>query len=89
MTNIIVGNLSFRTTQEEIHQIFANYGAVERVNLVTDRDSGQSRGFAFVEMTNGNEAEAAINAYWERLKSRPAFLAAKAAQKGDLAQALS
>ena len=62
MTNIFVGNLSFRTTQEEIHQIFANYGAVERVNLVTDRDSGQSRGFAFVEMTNANEAEAAINA---------------------------
>ena len=62
MTNIFVGNLSFRTTQEEIHQIFANYGAVERVNLVTDRDSGQSRGFAFVEMTNSNEAEAAINA---------------------------
>ena len=62
MTNIFVGNLSFRTTQEEIHQIFANYGAVERVNLVTDRDSGQSRGFSFVEMTNSNEAEAAINA---------------------------
>ena len=62
MTNIFVGNLSFRTTQEEIHQIFANYGVVERVNLVTDRDSGQSRGFAFVEMTNANEAEAAINA---------------------------
>ena len=62
MTNIFVGNLSFRTTQEELHQIFANYGAVERVNLVTDRDSGQSRGFAFVEMTNPNEAEAAINA---------------------------
>ena len=62
MINIFVGNLSFRTTQEEIHQIFANYGAVERVNLVSDRDSGQSRGFAFVEMTNSNEAEAAINA---------------------------
>ncbi|MBI2688036.1 MAG: RNA-binding protein [Acidobacteria bacterium] len=62
MTNIFVGNLSFRTTQEEIHQVFGNYGAVERVNLVTDRDSGQSRGFAFVEMTNANEAEAAINA---------------------------
>jgi RNA recognition motif-containing protein len=62
MTNIFVGNLSFRTTQEELHQVFANYGAIERVNLVTDRDSGQSRGFAFVEMTNADEAEAAINA---------------------------
>lgn len=62
MTNIFVGNLNFRTTQEELHQIFAAYGAVERVNLVTDRETGQSRGFAFVEMTNANEAEAAINA---------------------------
>ncbi len=62
MTNIFVGNLSFQTTQDDIYAAFANYGAVERVNLVTDRDTGQSRGFAFVEMTNGGEADAAINA---------------------------
>jgi RNA recognition motif-containing protein len=62
MTNIFVGNLSFRTTQDELHQVFSAYGAVERVNLISDRDSGQSRGFAFVEMPNANEAEAAINA---------------------------
>ncbi len=62
MTNIFVGNLSFRTTQDELHQAFSAYGQVERVNLISDRDSGQSRGFAFVEMPNANEAEAAINA---------------------------
>ena len=60
MTNIFVGNLSFKTTQDELQQAFAQYGAVERVNIVTDRDSGQSRGFAFVEMQDATEAQAAI-----------------------------
>lgn len=60
MTNIFVGNLSFRTTQDELYAAFANYGQVERVNIVTDRDTGQSRGFAFVEMTERQEAENAI-----------------------------
>ena len=60
MTNIFVGNLSFKTTQDELQAAFANYGSVERVNIVTDRGTGQPRGFAFVEMTDGNEAEKAI-----------------------------
>src|SRR5687768_16438589 len=60
MTNIFVGNLSFRATQDDIYSAFAHYGAVERVNLVTDRETGQPRGFAFVEMTDRNEAENAI-----------------------------
>ena len=60
MTNIFVGNLNFRTTQEELYAAFAQYGAVERVNIVTDRDTGQPRGFAFVEMTDRREAETAI-----------------------------
>jgi RNA recognition motif-containing protein len=60
MTNIFVGNLSFKTTQDELHAAFSNYGNVERVNIVTDRDSGQPRGFAFVEMTDRAEAETAI-----------------------------
>ena len=62
MTNIFVGNLSFQTTQDDLYTAFANYGAVERVNIVTDRDSGQSRGFAFVEMTERTDAEAAMSA---------------------------
>ncbi|MCW5978505.1 MAG: RNA-binding protein [Bryobacteraceae bacterium] len=61
MTNIYVGNLSYQTTEDELHSAFAEYGAVERVSLVRDRDSGQPRGFAFVEMTNADEAMAAIN----------------------------
>jgi cold-inducible RNA-binding protein len=61
MTNIFVGNLNFQTTQEELQAAFAQYGAVERVNVVTDRDTGQPRGFAFVEMTNRGEAETAIS----------------------------
>src|SRR3954464_7426194 len=60
MTNIFVGNLSFRTTQDELFAAFSQFGSVERVNIVTDRDSGQSRGFAFVEMTERRDAENAI-----------------------------
>lgn len=60
MTNIFVGNLNFQTTQDELYAAFSQYGAVERVNIVTDRDTGQPRGFAFVEMTDRREAETAI-----------------------------
>jgi RNA recognition motif-containing protein len=61
VTNIFVGNLSYQTTQDELHSVFAQYGNVERVNIVTDRDSGQPRGFAFVEMTEARDAETAIS----------------------------
>ena len=61
MTNIFVGNLSYRTTQDELQSAFSQYGGVERVNIVTDRDTGQSRGFAFVEMRDSGEAQAAIS----------------------------
>jgi len=60
MKNIFVGNLSFRTTEEEVRGLFAAYGTVDRVNLITDRDTGQPRGFGFVEMSNDAEAERAI-----------------------------
>ena len=60
MTNIFVGNLSFHVTQDELQAAFAAFGTVERVNIVTDRDSGQPRGFAFVEMTDRSAAENAI-----------------------------
>jgi len=64
MKNIFVGNLSFGTTEQDIRTLFEAYGTVDRVNIVTDRDSGQPRGFAFVEMANdaeGNNAIAVIN----------------------------
>jgi RNA recognition motif-containing protein len=60
MTNIFVGNLNYQTTQEDLREMFSPFGAVEAVNVITDRDTGQARGFAFVEMTNKNEAENAI-----------------------------
>lgn len=60
MTNIFVGNLSFDVTQDELTAAFAQYGNVENVSIVKHRDSGQPRGFAFVEMTETNEAENAI-----------------------------
>jgi cold-inducible RNA-binding protein len=62
MKNIFVGNLSFSVTEQTLRSLFETYGAVGRVNLVTDRDTGQRRGFAFVEMTNNAEAEKAIGA---------------------------
>jgi cold-inducible RNA-binding protein len=64
MKNIFVGNLSFGATEQAVRTLFEAHGAVDRVNIVTDRDSGQPRGFGFVEMTNdaeGNKAIAALN----------------------------
>ena len=61
MTNIFVGNLSFQTTQDELLAAFSQFGNVERVNIVTDRETGQVRGFAFVEMTERAEADNAIS----------------------------
>ena len=60
MTNIFVGNLSYQTGETELEAAFAAFGAVERVSIVRDRDTGQPRGFAFVEMTNADEANKAI-----------------------------
>ena len=60
MKNIFVGNLDFAATESSIRALFAPYGNVERVNIVTDRDTGRSRGFAFVEMTDSAEADRAI-----------------------------
>jgi RNA recognition motif-containing protein len=72
MTNIFVGNLSYQTSEEELQAAFSAYGAVERVSIVRDRETGQPRGFAFVEMTNGEEATNAINALnGQMLSGRP------------------
>jgi RNA recognition motif-containing protein len=60
MKSIYVGNPDFRTTEEELRKIFGGYGQVDRAEIVLDRDSGQPRGFAFVEMTNDVEGEKAI-----------------------------
>ncbi len=62
MKNIFVGNLDFGATEDSIRALFETYGAVERVTLIRDRDTGQPRGFGFVEMTDGAEADRAITA---------------------------
>ena len=62
MKNIFVGNLDFNTTEDDLRQLFSPYGAVDRVSIMTDRDTGRSRGFGFVEMANTEEGEAAIAA---------------------------
>ena len=62
MKNIFVGNLSFSTTEGELRQMFEPHGQVDRVSIMTDRDTGRSRGFGFVEMTNAEDGEKAIAA---------------------------
>ena len=57
---IFVGNLAYTATEEEVRQLFASYGMVERVHIPQDRETGRPRGFGFVTMPNGTEAQAAI-----------------------------
>ena len=62
-TKLYVGNLSFRTTAEELRDAFASVGTVESASVIEDRDTGRSRGFAFVEMATAEEAAAAIEQF--------------------------
>lgn len=62
MKNIFVGNLSFNTNEDELRQLFESYGQVDRVSIMTDRDTGRSRGFGFVEMASNEDGEKAIAA---------------------------
>lgn len=62
MVNIYVGNLSFRATEDEVRDAFSRFGEVTKVSIINDRETGRSRGFAFVEMKNADEAQAAIEA---------------------------
>jgi RNA recognition motif-containing protein len=60
MTKIFVGNLSYQATQEELESMFSAYGTVDQVSIITDRVTGQPRGFAFVEMPDSGQAATAI-----------------------------
>jgi len=60
MSKIYVGNCSFDITEQQLRDIFSAYGEVNSVSVITDRDTGRPRGFAFVEMSNHAEAQAAI-----------------------------
>lgn len=61
-TNIYVGNLSFNTSSDELETLFAEYGEVADAQVITDRETGRSRGFGFVEMGSSEAAESAISA---------------------------
>jgi RNA recognition motif-containing protein len=62
MKNIYVGNLSFDASEDQVRSLFESYGAVDKVSIITDRDSGQPRGFAFVEMPDDDAANKAMEA---------------------------
>ncbi|HXY14944.1 MAG TPA: RNA-binding protein [Terriglobales bacterium] len=62
MKNLYVGNLPHSTTESELRTVFEAHGTVDKVSIVTDRETGRARGFAFVEMTNASEADKAIAA---------------------------
>jgi len=62
MKKLYVGNLSFDATDEELRQLFETHGGVESAKVATDRDTGRSRGFGFIEMTSDSEAQSAIAA---------------------------
>jgi len=62
LKNIFVGNLDFNTGEDELRKMFEVYGQVDRVSIMTDRDTGRSRGFGFVEMANAEDGEKAIAA---------------------------
>jgi len=62
LKNIFVGNLDFNTSEDELRNLFGTYGQVDRVSIMTDRDTGRSRGFGFVEMASAEDGEKAIAA---------------------------
>lgn len=72
MLNVYVGNLPFTTTEQELEQLFSQFGTVQRSSVVTDRDTGRSRGFGFVEMDDDDAARQAIEAlHGQSFEGRP------------------
>lgn len=70
--NIYVGNMPYNVTENELKELFSQYGTVASVSIIADKLSGQSKGFGFVEMPNNSEADQAIKALNEsRFKGRP------------------
>jgi len=62
MKNVYVGNLDFNVTEDHLRKLFSVHGTVQTVNIIKDRDTGQGRGFAFIEMGDDQEAESAVKA---------------------------
>jgi cold-inducible RNA-binding protein len=85
MKNIFVGNLSFNASENAVRALFEEYGTVDRVSIVTDRDTGQQRGFAFVEMSNDQEGDRAIESLSGRDLNGRALTVNEARPKADRA----
>ncbi len=83
MTNIYVGNCPFDMTEDQLRDLFAAHGEVDRVNIITDRDTGRPRGFAFVEMPDSAAAQAAIKGVNGTDVSGRALNVNEARPKGD------
>ena len=83
MKNIFVGNLSFNASENAVRALFEEYGTVDRVSIVTDRDTGQQRGFAFVEMSNDSEGDRAIESLSGRDLNGRALTVNEARPKSD------
>jgi cold-inducible RNA-binding protein len=81
--NIYIGNMSYETTEDQLRQAFAGFGEVSTVRMITDRDSGQPKGFAFVEMPTTNEATAAISGLNGREMNGRALNVNQARQRED------
>ena len=62
MTTLFIGNLNYQTTEQDLREQFSNYGVVQRINIIADRDTGQPKGYAFIDMEGGaDEAARAMN----------------------------
>ncbi len=83
MKNIFVGNLSFNASENAVRALFEEYGAVDRVGIVTDRDTGQQKGFAFVEMSVDAEGDRAIESLSGRELNGRALTVNEARPKSD------
>lgn len=83
MKNIFVGNLSFNATEDSVRTLFEQYGTVDRVSIVTDRDTGQAKGFGFVEMSGDAEGLRAIDSLSGHELNGRAMTVNEARPKGD------
>jgi len=83
MKNIFVGNLSYNVSENELRSVFEEYGTVDRVSVVTDRDTGQQKGFAFVEMSVDAEGDRAIESLSGREMNGRALAVNEARPKAD------
>jgi RNA recognition motif-containing protein len=84
--NIYIGNLAYGVTEDELREAFAEFGEVSSVNLITDKFTGQSKGFGFVEMANNSEADAAIKGLNSKTLKGRAIRVNQAKPRGDRPQ---